>query len=1457
MDADEAEKRPASKASVRDDEETEDEDGAASGLRSGTPEKAGDDGQLQSTADEDEGAGAASAPSRRRPRRTAAQPAAAAESAFSSADAESSFGEDESTADEQGAGGEDSSEDGDEESGDEESGDEESGDEESDDGDAPAGEDVEKILGHRVSPSWRGMCSAAGKDVSSLPEGRVEFEYLVKRKGMSHRHSEWRSKADLADDRWKRVERYRRQHHGFMRESCDRRDTLLGTFATVERILDVRSARLKNHRMRFEESGCEECGAACFPDSILVCDACEREYHLGCLKPPLQAVPEGDWFCPQCAGGVPAKEKEDTLGALPAHLLEMYAALRGELPEGHCLEFLCKWEGVGYASCTWEVLDAEAYPQDTDAAAAFFARQRRLQQPLPRAVAPRHAQFAPLLTKDTIPLENGMELRDYQVEGVNWLLNHWEYERSSLLADEMGLGKTLQAVAFLATLSKLRKQPGPYLVVAPLSTLVQWRHETERWTELTPVVLHGVEEDRRFIKERELHRRGDRRSRPSFDVLITSYEMLMAEANFLARFDWTCVVVDEAQRLKNAQSHFYDLTMSRPGLRGRHRVLLTGTPIQNSVEELYNLLLWMNPQDERFCGQREAFLETYASMKDAGSVASLQELLKGYLLRRLKGDVEKDLPRKIETIVEVELTSIQKQYYRAILESNRKFLNRGLRASDQPSLINIFMQLRKLCNHPFLIDGARERLLSGDAQVDTFESVAGEPMDPVMASPLVASSGKLILLHKLICKFRRQKQKVLIFSQLVIMLDIIAEYLQDAGFGFARLDGRVSQQKRQAGIERFRSDPDTFVFLISTRAGGVGLNLQTASNVILFDSDWNPQNDLQAQARTHRIGQTRDVKVYRLVTRKTYEQHILRIAGLKMGLDAAVLGSAGGAGGGMSSRERAREVEKLLREGSFELLSESDDVAKATARAFAETKIDAILETAREVDAPGQQSTSRFSKAKFVASNCDEAVDIDDEDFWLKMLPDSSSLKVVHAALSILVYRLRAALRKAAEDLPSLPALSALLAFWAARLDGVSATNEAKALFGANDSPPREKGAQLLGGAIMPEADARRTRGAEASAELIAGSVEALARSARREAGGLPPEEAGAPAEQAPALKAFLQTALGTLRPVREARADGETPEETQDALFVLRIALGLGIFAAVEGAEGELLAAFRAIDKPKRRRRSKVGSLAALMNADEMEDAPYNAEEEGSDASAASERRKKHRGDAGERVLAWADAAKAHAAVLLEKRRYGAKALPLISAIGKMNENMKAHLNRVVAATSATEAAVRARADARRRAVQEAAERLRLMLFLPPACKRETQKAMAPRAPTLVMRPPSAQLPVDSAYCVFQAAVQAPRRVLVVHSASEKWATVTSKVTADGDTQRMWAPFLALHHDLIVGVNGRDVRGLDADVVRQRVFEGDFAHLQLVRFKEVAPDHVWSEVHLVDDSAVICLDQD
>ncbi|EKE38751.1 hypothetical protein ENUP19_0038G0006 [Entamoeba nuttalli] len=631
--------------------------------------------------------------------------------------------------------------------------------------------------------------------------------------------------------------------------------------------------------------------------------------------------------------------------------------------EEYCL---VKWGGgLSYLEATWEK-KSEIKDQDKlDEYKKFHI------PPDPSTVEPPLPDR--LWQVQEHPYRHDNTLRSYQMEGLNWLVFNWCRGKGCILADEMGLGKTVQVVAFFEHLRSFQKLPGPFLVVTPLSTLEHWRREINEWTDMNVVVYLGTKENRQLIQHYEwfyLNKDEKEISKQiKFHALITTYEMIMSDYEILSQIHWQVTVVDEAQRLKNKSSKLNKTLTEIPSY---HKILLTGTPIQNNIDELWTLLNFINPEN---FPSLENFHEKFGDAKTADGVKALQTEIQPYLLRRVKGNVEKSIPPKEEILIEVELTLVQKKYYRALYDKNREFLNKGCVGSNVPHLQNLMIQLRKVCNHPFLIPGVEEKEIANPDDPESF------------AQELIKSSGKMVLLDKLLPKLNADGHKVLIFSQLKGVLDILEKYLSYKKYTYERLDGSVRSNDRQNAIDRFMKG-ERFVFLLCTRAGGIGINLSEADTVIIYDSDWNPQNDLQAQARCHRIGQKKEVKVYRLVSKNTYERYMFERASMKLGLDQAILSNINNTPGEVnkeSEKLSKEDITSLLKYGAYGLLKDDDDKDNN----FCEEDIDQIMEKrTSKVVWKGDQvaASSSFSKATFVSETGD-VIDLNDEHFWEKVLP--------------------------------------------------------------------------------------------------------------------------------------------------------------------------------------------------------------------------------------------------------------------------------------------------------------------------------------------------------------------------------------------------------------------------------------------------------------------------------------
>ncbi|XP_076016195.1 chromodomain-helicase-DNA-binding protein 3 isoform X6 [Genypterus blacodes] len=680
--------------------------------------------------------------------------------------------------------------------------------------------------------------------------------------------------------------------------------------------------------------------------------------------------------------------------------------------------YLVKWRDLTYDQCTWERDDMDI--PDFSIYKTNYWRHRdaimKEDPDKPRKMRSRIQEGedespASPVTDPTIKYEEqpdfvtstGGTLHLYQLEGLNWLRFSWAQGTDTILADEMGLGKTIQTIVFLYSLFKEGHTKGPFLVSAPLSTIINWEREFEMWAPDFYVVTYtGDKDSRAIIRENELSfddtavRGGKkafklRREAPiKFHVLLTSYELVTIDQTSLKSMDWACLVVDEAHRLKNNQSKFFRRLND---YKIDHKLLLTGTPLQNNLEELFHLLNFLTPN--RF-NNLEGFLEEFADISKEDQIKKLHDLLGPHMLRRLKADVFKNMPAKTELIVRVELSPMQKKYYKLILTKNFEALN-SKGGGNQVSLLNIMMDLKKCCNHPYLFPVA-----SMEAQKTTSGAYEG--------SALTKASGKLTLMQKMLRKLKEQGHRVLVFSQMTKMLDLLEDFLDYEGYKYERIDGSVTGALRQEAIDRFNAPGACqFCFLLSTRAGGLGINLATADTVVIFDSDWNPHNDIQAFSRAHRIGQANKVMIYRFVTRASVEERITQVAKRKMMLTHLVVRPGLGSKAGSMSKQ---ELDDILKFGTEELFKDSEAEAKKNTSGdkaedegnvihYDSTAIERLLDRSQDAtDDPDVQNMneylSSFKVAQYMVREEDKVEEIEreiikqeenvDPDYWEKLL---------------------------------------------------------------------------------------------------------------------------------------------------------------------------------------------------------------------------------------------------------------------------------------------------------------------------------------------------------------------------------------------------------------------------------------------------------------------------------------
>ena len=496
------------------------------------------------------------------------------------------------------------------------------------------------------------------------------------------------------------------------------------------------------------------------------------------------------------------------------------------------------------------------------------------------------------------------DMRDYQLAGLNFLARMHKRGCPAILGDEMGLGKTLQTIAFLTYLKETLGEGGPSLIICPLSVIQSWINEFGKWAPALKVLrLHASSPEER---ERQIDKMKNEWS--TYDCVVTTYDMVKTSSmmNFCPRYYFRYVVLDEGHVIKNSET---DLAQAVRRIHSHSRLILTGTPLQNNLHELWCLLNYLVPELFTSSDPFDDAFDLAHDKVDKEMLNKAHTVLKLFMLRRMKTEVEKLMPKKTEIQIYCPLSQMQQTWYKGLLLKDVNLLcnienqtNNNNNNNKEPSLVvegssssssssssvsstspasykmlnNLIMQLRKCCNHPFQFDGAEENI------------------EKTTLTDIIAASGKMAVLDKLLIHLHKTGHRVCLFSQFTYMLDILDDYCNLRGWYYTRLDGGTSRVQRAANVDSFNApNSKEFLFLMSTRSGGMGLNLQTADTVILYDSDWNPQPDIQAMARVHRIGQTKIVHVYRMVSLGTVEERMIARAQKKLYLDRMVNGGEG------------------------------------------------------------------------------------------------------------------------------------------------------------------------------------------------------------------------------------------------------------------------------------------------------------------------------------------------------------------------------------------------------------------------------------------------------------------------------------------------------------------------------------------------------------------------------------
>jgi chromodomain-helicase-DNA-binding protein 4 len=628
-----------------------------------------------------------------------------------------------------------------------------------------------------------------------------------------------------------------------------------------------------------------------------------------------------------------------------------------------------KYKGLGYEDAIWEKppsYDQKERWADFKSAYEDWVIKHYVHTPNATTLR-RHLglvrtrNFATDLLKDAQPSTvTGGQLMEYQVEGMNWIYYQWYKNQNCILADEMGLGKTIQIIAYFALMVQDHKC-WPFLVVVPNSTCPNWRREIKKWApSLRAVTYYGSSVARKIAQDYELFPKDDEKEQKKSNsqekggskdlrahIVITSYESVVEEKarQNLQKVAWAGLVVDEGQRLKNEKNLVYD-NLSR--MKFPFKALLTGTPLQNNARELFNLLQFLDPKINA------AAMDAKYENLTKENVPELHELIRPFFLRRTKAQVLTFLPPMAQIILPVTMSVVQKKLYKSILAKNPQLMksifsrNGNAAQKERVNLNNILMQLRKTLCHPFVYNREIEER--------SYELA-------VSHRNLVEASSKLQLLQLMLPKLQERGHRVLLFSQFLDNLDIVEDFLDGLGLQHCRLDGTINSLEKQKRIDDFNApNSPYFAFLLSTRSGGVGINLATADTVIIMDPDFNPHQDIQALSRAHRIGQKNKVLVFQIMTRGSAEEKMMQIGKKKMVLDHVLIQQMD------QEDEAGMDLESILRHGAEALFGDDNtgDIVYDSA------SVDKLLDRSQiESTATGEDKSaeSQFSFARVWAND--------------------------------------------------------------------------------------------------------------------------------------------------------------------------------------------------------------------------------------------------------------------------------------------------------------------------------------------------------------------------------------------------------------------------------------------------------------------------------------------------------
>ncbi|KAJ5295935.1 hypothetical protein PENANT_c001G08716 [Penicillium antarcticum] len=630
-----------------------------------------------------------------------------------------------------------------------------------------------------------------------------------------------------------------------------------------------------------------------------------------------------------------------------------------------------KYKGLPYEDSVWEEPPSDYERlQDFKTALVDWVLRDEIRPPKPselkkRLAIARSQNFEQSLVLRSQPaLVVGGELMEYQMDGVNWLYYMFLRQTNAILADDMGLGKTIQVLTLFSALIE-NHECWPFLVVVPNSTVPNWRREIKTWSPKVRVVAwYGSAFSRETAREFEMF---NDEKELCCHVVIASYESMIDDdaKRVLGKVNWAGLVVDEGQRLKSDKTLLYDRLVN---MSFGFKVLLTGTPLQNNIRELFNLLQFLDRSKDA-----EDLEEKYGGALDQEAIRELHSMIRPCFLRRTKAEVLPFLPPMVQIIIPISMSVVQKKLYKSILEKNPLLIKAICKRQsgpvpkkDRQNLNNILMQLRKCLCHPFVY--------SEDIEEQTYDVENSHKQ-------LVEASGKLKLLSLMLPQLHQRGNRVLIFSQFLRNLDIVEDFLNGLGLKYCRLDGGMASRDKQKRIDDFNApESPYFAFLLSTRSGGVGINLATADTVIIMDPDFNPKQDMQALSRAHRIGQKNTVLVFHLVMRATVEEKIMQKGKNKMALDHVLIER-------MDVDDEEEDLESILKHGAQALFTDdnstdieydADSIDKLLDRSQAE-QTDQIANEAGSSSAAGEQPQFSFARVwQKDGGTLDEVVETED-----------------------------------------------------------------------------------------------------------------------------------------------------------------------------------------------------------------------------------------------------------------------------------------------------------------------------------------------------------------------------------------------------------------------------------------------------------------------------------------------